>query len=542
MKLKKNVSIHSIGLTAFMFPMDKGRAIPEDGKANPANATITMKSTPPFLVLFFIFFSMSPTTSYAHCTGWHPHHCVTKLGKKIYGGTKKRAKMVWYDPLGSAVNPFKIVSPSFPSPMSYVEYLLKNPDEIVETLKNPVAGVLGMPVALAIADGRNTALKKGVYPIPEEIKAELLMYFDESLLNSVRYTVGSSIFSGVTQGLALKVGANAITLGNVIAFKRTGANGSENSAIWAHEMIHVRQYKEYGLSKFAAILTLDGFKNRNSAIEKPAYRFDDLFSKIQADRHITSRLLVGLGGKCMKAVGNTEGSRVVLSACKPNEPGQQWELTAKNEIKIPNSNNCLDVQWGQSSNRTPLHIWSCNGGKAQSFQLTFKGEFRSSLRKNLCVEVAGGKTADRTPIQVYDCNNTPSQFWKKPSINLISSTDGRCLQAVGGSQGSLVQLSTCNKNDPLQMWSSEKTQGEIRLINHPNKCLDVQWSRTSNGTPLHIWSCNGGIGAQSFRLTERMQIKTALATTKCVDVAGSGNSIQIFTCSDNKKTQYWNRL
>ncbi len=244
----------------------------------------------------------------------------------------------------------------------------------------------------------------------------------------------------------------------------------------------------------------------------------------------------------MTAAGDTQGSLVVLSTCRPNESRQQWDLTNKNEIKTPNSNNCLDAQWGRSSNGTSLHIWPCNEGNAQKFELTFKGEFRSSLKKKLCVEVAGGKTADRTPIQVYDCNDTPSQFWKKPSINLISSSNNRCLSAFEGSKGSLLQLSVCNKNDPLQMWSSENIQGEMRLINYPDLCLDVQWSRTSDGTPLHIWPCNGGLGAQSFHLSESMQIKTALEKTKCVDVANSGSSIQIFTCYDNKESQYWNRL
>jgi hypothetical protein len=427
--------------------------------------------------------------------------------------------------------------------MSYVEYLIKNPDEIVETLKDPVGGVVGMPVAMAIADGRNAALKNGVHPIPEEIKAELSMYFDKRLLNSVRYTVGSSIFNGVTQGIALKSGAAAITLVNVVVFKRSGGSkGSKDPVLWAHEMFHVRQYKKYGLSEFSAILSLDGFKNKNSAIEKPAYAFGDRFSRIRNNRHITSSLLVGLGGKCISAVANTQGSLVTLSSCKPNESLQQWELTDKNEIKAPNSNNCLDVQWGKSSNKTPLHIWPCNGGNAQIFQLTPKGELRSTLRKKLCVEVAGGKTADGTSIQVYDCNNTASQLWKKPSINLISSNNNKCLQANNGTKGSLIGLSNCNKNDPLQMWSSANRQGEIRLINYPDLCLDVQWSRTSDGTPLHIWPCNGGIGAQSFHLTESMQIKTALEKTKCVDVANNGSSIQIFTCYDNKESQFWNRL
>jgi hypothetical protein len=158
------------------------------------------------------------------CSRLHPYHCLTeaaegiaKGARTIYGGAKKRAKMVYNDPLGSAINPIKIIDESIPSPMSYVDYLIKNPDEIVKTLKNPVAGVVGMPVAMAISDGRNAALENGVHPIPEEIKAKLSMYFDKRLLNSVRYAVGGSLFNGVTQGIALNTGAGAITLVNVVS-------------------------------------------------------------------------------------------------------------------------------------------------------------------------------------------------------------------------------------------------------------------------------------------------------------------------------------
>ena len=401
-----------------------------------------------------------------------------------------------------------------------------------------MAGAVGLPVAVAIADGRNSALKNGVQPLPEEIRAQLSMYYNKNLLDSVRYTVGSSFFNGLTQSIALKTSANAITLVNVIVFKNS--EGSLDPDLWAHEMFHVRQYKKYGLHKFSAILTLDGFKNKNSAIEKPAYAFGSRFSNIRNSRNITSGLLVGLGGKCIQTIGTASRSKVVLAACKPNDQLQKWELTTKNEIRIPpKSNNCLDVQWGKSSNGTPLHIWPCNNGDAQTFKLSKKGEFRSSLKKNLCVEVAGGKTIDNTPIQVHECNNTGSQFWKKPNVNLISTSGDQCLQAVSSAKGSLVQLSSCNKNDPLQMWSSEHPKGEVRLISFPDKCLDVQWSRTRDGTPLHIWPCNGGIGAQSFHLTEAMQIK---ALGKCIDIANNSQSIQIFSCRDNKLSQYWNKL
>lgn len=494
-----------------------------------------------FLALLYICATLTSSSATAHCKWNHPHHCLADVGnafvdfgKVIYGGTKKRAKMVWDDPVGSAINPWKIIDDSIPTPMSYVEYLVKNPEEIVETLKDPVSGVVGMPVAMAISDGRNAALRKGVLRMPEEIKAQLSIYYDKSLLNSVRYTVGKNIFDGVTQGIALSTAADAITLVNVVVFKNEA--GSQDPALWAHEVFHVRQYRNMGLSKFAAILTLDGYKNKDSAIEKPAYQFYDLFSQILSRRHITSRLLIGLGGKCIESVSAQQRSLVILSACNPIEQRQQWILDENSEIRLSNTNLCLDVQWSKTENRTPLHVWPCNGGLgAQSFQLTSKGEIRNALKDNLCVEAAGGKPEDGTPIQVFDCNNTTSQLWGKPSVNQLSSQDNRCMRANAGSKGSLVRLAPCEQTDLLQMWAMDENKGEIRLIESPNMCLDVRWSKTEDGTPLHIWPCNGGVGAQSFTLTEDMQIE---ALGKCTDIGS--DSIQINSCRDNRLTQFWN--
>lgn len=494
-----------------------------------------------FLVSLYICATLMSSSATAHCKWKHPHHCladvgdvVVDFGKVIYGGTKKRAKMVWDDPVGSAINPWKVIDDSIPTPMSYVEYLVKNPEEIVETLKDPISGVVGMPVAMAISDGRNAALKKGVFRIPEEIKARLSIYYDESLLNSVRYTVGNSIFDGVTQGIALSTTADAITLVNVIVFKNEG--GSQDPALWAHEVFHVRQYRNMGLSKFAAILTLEGYKNKHSAIEKPAYQFHELFSQIDLRRHITSRLLIGLGGKCIESVSAQPRSLVILSTCDPTEQLQQWIIDQNSEIRLLNTSLCLDVQWGKTENKTPLHVWPCNGGlEAQSFQLTSIGEIRNALKENLCVEAAGGETEDGTPIQVFECNHSTSQLWGKPNVKQLSSHDNRCVRANAGSKGSLVRLAPCKQSDLLQMWAMDENKGEIRLIGSPNMCLDVQWSKTEDGTPLHIWPCNGGVGAQLFTLTEHMQIE---ALGKCADIGD--DSIQINSCRDSRLTQFWN--
>lgn len=244
------------------------------------------------------------STGYAHCKAWHPHHCVEDAAEAVYdgakdvagavyGGAKKRAKMVWDDPLGSALNPIKIIDESIPSPLSFSEYIIKNPNEIVEILKNPAAGVVGAPLAMIIADSRNSALKNGTLPIPDDVREYLSPFFSDSLLNSVRYTSDPGYFNGIAQALTLKTTASAVTLVNVVAFKnKTGGSSPESIRLWAHELYHVKQYRDMGLLEFAATLTLTGAWGKDGNIERPAYRFDRRFANA-IDRYNQSTPLSG---------------------------------------------------------------------------------------------------------------------------------------------------------------------------------------------------------------------------------------------------------
>jgi hypothetical protein len=60
--------------------------------------------------------------------------------------------MILSDPVGTAINPLKVIDESVHIELSYMDYVVRHPDEIVETLKNPVAGAVGMPAAIAIAE------------------------------------------------------------------------------------------------------------------------------------------------------------------------------------------------------------------------------------------------------------------------------------------------------------------------------------------------------------------------------------------------------
>jgi hypothetical protein len=489
----------------------------------------------------FTFFALCSGVAHAHCKTHHPHHClddawdfVKDVGETVKGGTTKRAKMILSDPVGTALNPIKVIDEGIPTPLSYVEYIAKNPDEIIEVVKNPAAGAVGLPAAIAIADGRNAALKNGTKRMPLDVRVQLQPYFGESLLDSVRYTTDSKLYNGLLPGIALhQGGAGAITLVNVVVFK--DAAKAFNIRIWAHEMFHVKQYDDMGLTEFSATYTLD-----HNAIERPAYRFDAYFSEVRLANVISLEVVIGLNGKCLARSGNTIGSYLHLSTCVPGNQLQRWSFSRTGTINVTGSTRCIEVTGSNTSNRTRPRLAECNQEKRQRFAFTKRGELRSALRKDYCLEVAGGFTADGTPVQMFDCNKTDSQVWINPTVKLISApgapVQNQCLRASDLKIGTAVSLGPCRKSDILQAWASANHGGKLRLLSVPDGCLQVR--QLQGQWRLEIASCTDE-DDQEFEVTMKREVRSDVAKNLCLDVESTNTPIAA-DCVVNRKTQQWN--
>lgn len=100
-----------------------------------------------------------------------------------------------------------------------------------------------------ILASRDEALDQGSLPIPPEMKAMLLGFFPEALLDRVRYRIGPGSKVSL-QGYVFGVGdTKGITLGEVIVFR--DAETAADPLIWAHELAHVQQYERWGTLEFA---------------------------------------------------------------------------------------------------------------------------------------------------------------------------------------------------------------------------------------------------------------------------------------------------
>ena len=107
---------------------------------------------------------------------------------------------------------------------------------------------------------------------------------------------------------------------------------------------------------------------------------------------------------------------------------------------------CVDVRGANSTNFTPVQVYTCNGTNAQQWTVVQAGSTLHALGK--CMDINGGGTADGTTVDLYDCNNTGAQVF------------------IPQSNGSLYNPQS-------------------------NKCLDdTNWS-TTPGTQLQIWDCTG---------------------------------------------------
>lgn len=100
-----------------------------------------------------------------------------------------------------------------------------------------------------ILASRADALRAGVTPVPEAIRAKLKGHFPDAVLARVRYRVDSGHQFSL-QNNAFRNNADAITLDEVVLF-RPGRNGTGDAQLWAHELTHVVQYQRWGVRGFA---------------------------------------------------------------------------------------------------------------------------------------------------------------------------------------------------------------------------------------------------------------------------------------------------
>lgn len=113
----------------------------------------------------------------------------------------------------------------------------------------------------------------------------------------------------------------------------------------------------------------------------------------------------------------------------------------------------------------------------------------SGIDSAKCVDDKGASTSNGTPIQIYDCNGGAAQsFIHMNTGSRVLSVMGRCMDDTGSgtSNGTKIELYRCN-NTGAQTW----TPGASGSLQDFSKCLDDPSSNITNGTQLQLYTCNG---------------------------------------------------
>lgn len=116
-----------------------------------------------------------------------------------------------------------------------------------------------------LLQSRQAALRAGAEPIPLMIRAQLAPFYDDTLLDEVRFRVGITDEMDAATVTLQNPDVQAVTLVDVVVFRDADA-ATQDAALWAHELWHVQQYREWGTDGFAQRYT----RNFRS-VEDPAY-------------------------------------------------------------------------------------------------------------------------------------------------------------------------------------------------------------------------------------------------------------------------------
>jgi len=106
------------------------------------------------------------------------------------------------------------------------------------------------------------------------------------------------------------------------------------------------------------------------------------------------------------------------------------------------SGKCLSATRGMDG--TVLEIWPCDGSMPQQWTVMPDGTVRSV---GLCMDVAGASTVDMADVQVATCNGHPAQLFQlTPEDDLVSLYTNRCVDVSfeGTDDGTRVVVHTCH--------------------------------------------------------------------------------------------------
>ena len=111
---------------------------------------------------------------------------------------------------------------------------------------------------------RDEAIARGVEPMPREFLEAFSGHLPNNVLANVRWRVEPD--SVIFAANVFSSGMRAVALDNVILF--VSAEEAENVKLWAHELYHVLQYRQWGTDGF-----IERYLADRGGVEREAWEF-----------------------------------------------------------------------------------------------------------------------------------------------------------------------------------------------------------------------------------------------------------------------------
>ncbi len=181
--------------------------------------------------------------------------------------------------LGDAIN---VIAPGVGTQLDKAHDQIKQQVPVYKQVEEGVSGSVrhgtseiaaqtgGAALEQWLSGSRNTAIGTS-QPIPPQIRQALTGYIENDILNRARFKVGDNGILNLA-GLSIAYGdriygheVQAVTLIDLIVF-RNEWDAYNNPALWAHELTHVKQFRDWGTHDFSI-----RYARNSNGVEEPAY-------------------------------------------------------------------------------------------------------------------------------------------------------------------------------------------------------------------------------------------------------------------------------
>ncbi|MGW4624247.1 ricin-type beta-trefoil lectin domain protein [Streptomyces sp. NPDC004592] len=231
--------------------------------------------------------------------------------------------------------------------------------------------------------------------------------------------------------------------------------------------------------------------------------------------------------------------------------GQLTEAwTSPNEdCKAFGQTTAAPVYFDTSGKVTTTNVTNANDGYWQTYTYDTLGNRQRLVEHDPSVTVSGGKVdAAKDTITGYAYGNAlGGQPHTLTGITTDTATVDTAADLTYDSAGNTITRTYGGDEQALDWTWDGKVKtvsgfgkaGTGQLIGLDSKCLDLQGASTTDGTPLQMYTCNGG-KAQNFRLDTQTHALTILG--KCAMPTGgataNGTHVTLTACTGNANQQW----